>query len=692
MALFYDKHLTQIERFISEDSPTQCAEYLDKNKQAGAALKTVGFDGKQKHRTFRFIAKVINSPSYAHWAALLFPHRAPKITPVAAQSLPATDRIQLVKTCLAAMAPVAEEKTPCAIAHLVAYTKDLLWYTKRGPVPNGRRSWRVWRLLTQHPHLIGIGKKQQWHLIRALLATCPLQELPPSTNTLCLKADALAVGALLNPPSEELVEAAVQLALKVNRQLTYAANVNPGNNYAHLVFDCIEVANKGLQDGRPSFVSHGQPRRLNGNFILRCIKKDHGNGCLLQCPQNFFEDRSTFTTHAHQIALFNATIKITRRCYDVHSPTVFEIENEAYKFALGAIVGVYAWSKDTKTTISDFFDLSKRVRIGGRLLWNLLWSLSYLGHGRNKCFAQTIGPRTANGGLFGPSMPLFNQNQLMRVFTWFHDISTTFASNPYTKIVGHFATLGSEREPPTQQSLGAAHRLIIDIHYRHPDIGPNKGVYSKPVMYKSNIVKAMQNCRDRGVHAYIKAYFLPNVTGQIPLGMLQHKVGFELRNRLQAFAMAAARNPQQSANQQRCGVLRTRTTMCDANAPATNAMLTTLPVQLKPKSFASRFVLTSLLNVQLTEESIVYAKIRDKETRIALAEATPIKIKANAENLPVYLNSCFYLKAKPTGNFEAVVWVQPKNKPKSALNAVQFQGAAPQLPPEIRSMIYSSCL
>jgi len=690
MTLFYDKHLTQIERFISEDSPTQCAEHLDKNTQAGAALKTIGFDSKHRHLTFRFIAKVINSPSYAHWAALLFPHRAPKITPVAAQSLPATDRLQLVKTCLAAMAPIAQGKPSYAIAHLIAYTKDFSWYTKRGPVPNGRRSWRVWRLLTQHPHFVGIGKTQQWHFIRALLATCPLQELPPSTNILCLKADKMAVSALLNPPSKELAQAAVRLACKVNKQMTSAANVNPGNANAHIVFDCIEASNNCVENRQPSFVWSGQPKNINGQFILRCVDKDHSNGCLLQCPPNFLENRSIFTTYAHQIALFNTTIKRTTKCYNVAFSTVLEIENEAYKFVLGAIVGLYAWSKDIKVTISDFFDLSKRVRIGGRLLWNLLWGLNHLGHGRNKCFAQTIGPRTAHGGLFDPTMPLFNQNQLMHVFTWFHDISITFASNPYTKIVSHFSTLGSEREAPTQHALDAAHRFIIDIHHRHPDIGPNKGVYSKPLMYKSAITKAMQNCTDRGVYEYVKTYFLPNLNRKTSLTMLQHRVGFKLRKRLKTFAMAAARAPRQTTNR-RCGVLRLCMAM-ESNAPACNTMLTLLPACFKAKPFVGRFVLTSLLNVQLAEDSIAYARIRDKETRVFWAEATAIEIKASCTSLPLRLNFRSYLRADFTENFEVVVWIQPKNKSKSALNATQFQGVAPNIPPEILTMIYSLCL
>ena len=518
--------LEEVARFISRGAPAQCAEFLDNRPDVAEQLKKFGFNGPLRHNAFGFVARLINSTKYAEWAALLFPLRAPHFTPVAIQMLPAHERVFLVKFCLG-----AAQQTPGAhaVSHLVSYTKDVLWYVTRGAVPDGKRTWKLWRLVTQHRHLLSIAKKDHWHIIRALLATCPLPQLPPSANALCSRADEFAVKVILDPPAASLTTVAVTLARKIDPDKVSVANIPPTGAHAHLVFDIIDPA--GQEPQQATFKFTGRATDLNIKFVLKTIHLDNANGTLLSAPHDLFWNQASFRLYSNRVALFSEVIQ--------RAPGVFRVtagcDGDAYGFCMSALVGLFALHRNALEAIKTFFELSKRVRIGNRpnLLWPMLWS-THFSSARKKCFALLIGPRTRSGGVFNPHMPLFNNRELYRMFTWYHDTVAAFALNPAQKIVGHLANTGDVYTDDIKRQLQIMHRFLVALHTQHPDIGPNGGAYTRSNIFPAAIGRAIKSAQSCCVKAYLKQWFLPSFH-RLSTAHLRHRLNKQAKLKLRMF-------------------------------------------------------------------------------------------------------------------------------------------------------------
>ena len=533
--------LQQLKLFITQDAPAQCAEFLDRRPDVAAELKAFRFDGALRMSAFAFIALVINSPIYTQWAALLFPVRAPHFTPSAVQLLPASERLFIVKACLGAI-DVAQGVQ--AVAHLISYTRDFTWYVHRGAVPDGKRSWRLWRLVTHHRHLLNIAKNDHWHIIRALLATCPEPFLPAGDNAILSKADELAIRVVLNSPTAELVPIAVELARKINPLKATVAHITPSGPHAHLGFDRLRSAQKTLKHQGSAFTFSGRAADLNVAFVRKVIKLDNENGTLLMPPEDLMWNRISFRSYADRVALFSSVAEGSKTVYRVTKGET----GDAYRFCLCALVGLYELHGATLPSIKRFFELSKQVRIGCSRpdsVWRMLWSSNHKikckPGKRKKCFGLLIGPRTHNGGLFNPHMPLFNRADMYNLFCWFHDTVAAFASSPFSRIVGHLSTTGSTYSNETKARIRMFHSFVVKLHTEHPDIGPNDGAYARTRLFSKAVHRAMYaTAATNDVKAYLRHWFLPNVRA-LPDIHLKHRLPNSTRAQIRTFVLALRR-------------------------------------------------------------------------------------------------------------------------------------------------------
>lgn len=534
--------LVEIKGFIIKDAPAQCAEFMDKRPDLANKLKALQFDGALRLNAFEFIALVINSRIYAQWAALLFPVRAPHLTPAAAQLLPASERLLIVKHCLGL---IKGGHGTHAVAHLVSYTRDFAWYVHRGAVPDGKRTWRLWRLITHHRHLVNIAKKDHWYILRALLATCPFAQLPPGKNALTAKADELALKVVLNPPNAELVGLAVELGRKISPRKIAVASILPSGSFSHLVFDALQMANVVTTDAAFTFTE--SIRSLNLQFVNQTIALDAKNKVLLVPPTDVLWNQRSFREYAQRIALFSLVARGTDQQYRITQG----IGGETYGFCLSALVGLYELHGSAITAISHFIDLVYRLNIGDRrdTVGQMLWSCNYPNPStgkcgkRKKCFGLLIGPRTAKGGLFNPHNPLFSRPGVLNLFAWYHDVIDAFATSPFTRIVSHLATAGEALSDETKVHLRVFHRLLAKLHTTHPNIGPQDGAYGQPKLFSKAICKAIKSDTHETVKAYLAQWFLPNVSS-LPIRHLQYRLTNSKRASVKAFVLFVQRRRQ----------------------------------------------------------------------------------------------------------------------------------------------------
>ena len=528
--------LQQITRFISRRAPARCAEFLDSRIDVAEKLKRLGFSGPLRLNAHRFVARIINSTQYAEWAAMLFPSRAPQLTPVAIQLLPAHERLFIVKFCLGA---VQTTHGAHAVSNLVSYTKDPLWYVTRGAVPDGKRTWKLWRLVTQHRHLLSIKKTDHWFIIRALLATCPTPRLPPSGDTLCSRADELAIKIVLNPPTASLATTAVALARKIDPAKTTIANVLPTGAHAHLIFDVINPTTQ--PQTQPTFTHTGKVTELNVDFVLKTILLDNDNKVLLSTPHDLFWNQASFQSFANRVALFSTVIRGSTGVFRVTEGR----EGDAYGFCTSALVGLFDLHRNAFDAIRAFFELSKRVRIGDKagLLWPMLWSTNHNNTQQTRCFALLIGPRTRSGGVFNPRMPLFNQRETNKMFAWYHDTVAAFATNPLAKIVTHLANTGEVYTEDIKRHIQLTHRFFVELHAEHPDIGPDRGVYGQLRVFPATVSRAIQAAQDVTVKNYLRQWFMPKFHS-MTTAQLRHRLHICLKISLRAFILCLRRTSQ----------------------------------------------------------------------------------------------------------------------------------------------------
>ena len=494
-----------VRRFIRCYTYLELAAFLDNTPRIASALRAISFQSRPIIAT-SIIIELINSDHCMAFMTVLMPKRAPGIVHVVANQMSAPERAAFVRDCLVSMTPSTAD---LAVPHLIAFLADHTWYMHRGSVLDGCRPWKLWRHITSVN--TPMCHETRWKAIRAIVSTCPGRVSEKGrANSLADHADKQAIRILLDPPNPSWLTDGIALATKVNSKLISVAALSP---YSPVACQCYRALFSEAQvqppgTAQPVFTWHPPDvRPVNTDFLLLLARQDHRNGCLLQLPSGIMSDQEVLVQYCNLIGHFASIIhngpgeRHSKR-WVIHSGQ--SVVPTAFMFATCALVGIYALTKNIFQTIHNFFTFSKYVVIGdGASLWTLMWQTHYT----TKCMAQTIGIETALGGTISEHNRAFKNICPSRIFVWMHDVARVFSNNPYIELAacsGSRHTLSNlDQKRATALFMGS-----IELHRRHPDIGPNGGFYVRPENPKA-VIQSMGKCSPALVRRYVLDWLMP---------------------------------------------------------------------------------------------------------------------------------------------------------------------------------------